>query len=227
MIDIKDIENKIINADCMDILKELPDKCVDLSFTSPPYNRKRNDKYKNYNDCIDDYYDFLCNFTNELVRITRKYVIINIQSNFYNKIDVYKFFGHYAEIISQVFIWEKLNPLPANANNITNAYEYFIFLSKDAVKANTSYIKNHITTPVSNETTSIHKAVMPLKVAEYFVKNFSEENDLILDNFSGLGTTAVACHNLKRRFICIEKDKDYFDASVERLKNAQAQMKLF
>lgn len=55
----------------------------------------------------------------------------------------------------------------------------------------------------------------------------SNENDLILDCFSGSGTTAIACHNLKRRFICIEKDFEYWQASCERLKNAQAQLKLF
>ena len=41
------------------------------------------------------------------------------------------------------------------------------------------------------------------------------------------GTTAIACHNLKRRFICIERDTDYYNASLERLKNAQAQLRLF
>lgn len=48
-----------------------------------------------------------------------------------------------------------------------------------------------------------------------------------LDCFSGSGTTAIACHNLNRNFICIEKDEDYHKASVERLENARAQMKLF
>lgn len=51
--------------------------------------------------------------------------------------------------------------------------------------------------------------------------------DLVLDCFSGSGTTAVACHNLKRRFICIEKDKDYYEASVKRLEDAQKQLNLF
>ena len=55
----------------------------------------------------------------------------------------------------------------------------------------------------------------------------SKEGELILDCFSGSGTTAIACHNLNRNFICIEKDYDYWKASVERLKNAQAQQKLF
>ena len=54
-----------------------------------------------------------------------------------------------------------------------------------------------------------------------------QQTEKVLDCFSGSGTTAIACHNLKRRFICIEKDYDYWKASVERLKDAQSQLKLF
>jgi site-specific DNA-methyltransferase (adenine-specific) len=72
-----------------------------------------------------------------------------------------------------------------------------------------------------------HPAIFPLNLAEDHILSWSNPNDIVLDCFSGSGTTAVACHNLKRRFICIEKDKDYWQASVERLKNAQAQLKLF
>jgi site-specific DNA-methyltransferase (adenine-specific) len=56
---------------------------------------------------------------------------------------------------------------------------------------------------------------------------YSQEGDLILDPFSGSGTTAIACHRLKRRFICIEKDPEYWAKSVERLKAEQAQLQLF
>ena len=51
--------------------------------------------------------------------------------------------------------------------------------------------------------------------------------NLVLDCFSGSGTTAVACHDLKRRFICIEKDKEYYEKSIERLKQAQIKQRLF
>jgi DNA modification methylase len=59
------------------------------------------------------------------------------------------------------------------------------------------------------------------------VKKGSQENDLVLDCFSGSGTTAIACHRLKRRFICIEKDKDYWEASCKRLEEEQRQGVLF
>ena len=72
-----------------------------------------------------------------------------------------------------------------------------------------------------------HPTQKPVALLEYLIKTYSNEGDLILDNCSGSGTTAIACYNLKRRFICIEKDYDYWKASVERLENAQAQLKLF
>jgi DNA modification methylase len=74
--------------------------------------------------------------------------------------------------------------------------------------------------------TRFHPTQKPLKLIERQIEEYSKPNDLILDCFSGSGTTAIACHNLKRRFICIEKDYDYWKASVERLKIVQAQQRL-
>jgi DNA modification methylase len=73
----------------------------------------------------------------------------------------------------------------------------------------------------------IHPTQKPLPLFQWCLQNYSKEGDLILDCFSGSGTTAVACHNIHRRFICIEKDPEYHAASVERLKREQAQMRLF
>ena len=73
----------------------------------------------------------------------------------------------------------------------------------------------------------LHPTQKPLKLFECILQDYTNEGDLILDCFSGSGTTAVACHNLKRRFICIEKDKDYYEASVKRLEDEQKQMTLF
>ena len=49
----------LIQGDCMEKIKQFPDNYFDICFTSPPYNRKRNDKYLNYNDTIKDYYDYI------------------------------------------------------------------------------------------------------------------------------------------------------------------------
>ena len=73
----------------------------------------------------------------------------------------------------------------------------------------------------------LHPTQKPISLLEYLIKTYSNEGDLILDNCSGSGSLAIACHNLKRRFICIEKDYDYWKASCERLKEHQSQLRLF
>ena len=72
-----------------------------------------------------------------------------------------------------------------------------------------------------------HPTQKPVDLIAKQISLYSNENDLILDCFSGSGTTAVACHRLKRRFICIEKDKEYYEASVKRLEDEQRQGVLF
>ena len=89
--------SKIIlkNSDCFKLLPKIPNKSIDITFTSPPYNRKRNDKYSNYDDTIEDYYQFLVDVTDLLLEKTKRHVIMNIQTNYYNKQDVYRYIGHY------------------------------------------------------------------------------------------------------------------------------------
>jgi site-specific DNA-methyltransferase (adenine-specific) len=66
---------------------------------------------------------------------------------------------------------------------------------------------------------SIHPTQKPQALFEYLIKTYTNENELVLDNCSGSGTTAVACMNTNRRFICIERDETYHKKSLERLAN--------
>jgi site-specific DNA-methyltransferase (adenine-specific) len=218
---------EIINQDCIDFLKNISDKSIDYSFTSPPYNRKRNDKYKNFVDINNDYLKLNIDVITELLRVTKKHIFYNIQANYYNRKDVYKLIGYFSENIVDIHIWEKSNPMPAGGNNITNAIEYFIILGDESLKSNTTYTKNILTTGVNSEMPKDHKAVMKLDVAEYFISNFTQQNDIILDCFFGYGTTAIACHNYNRKVIGCEIDTEYYNKAIERIQNHLLQQKLF
>lgn len=217
---ISDIE--LINGDCFEVMNELRDNYIinqssTIIFTSPPYNRKRNDKYEQYDDNIKDYFQFLRDFTDLAMQIVNKYMILNLQTNYYNKKEVYKYIGEYADKIQQIFIWEKSNPVPARGFNITNAYEIFLFIGDEPVKSNCTYTKNHITTAVHRGTLKAHKAVMKQEVSDYFIKTFSEETDLIIDPFMGTGTTGVSCKLLGRKFVGIEIVREYFEIAKDRI----------
>ena len=63
----------------------------------------------------------------------------------------------------------------------------------------------------------IHPTQKPVDLCEYLIKTYTNENDLVLDNCMGSGTTCLAAKNLNRQFIGIEKEKDYYDICIERL----------
>ena len=87
----------------------------------PPYNRKRNDKYANFKDINDNWYQFNVDVINELLRVTKGHVFYNLQANYYNRSDVYKLIGEFNENIVDIHIWEKSNPMPASGLSVTNA----------------------------------------------------------------------------------------------------------
>lgn len=209
-------DNIIINADCLEVLSNMLDKSVDYSFTSPPYNRKRNDKYSEFTDINDNWLQLNIDVITQLLRITKKHIFYNIQANYYNRQDVYKLIGHFNKDIVDIHIWEKSNPMPASGKSITNAVEYFLVLGKESLKSNTTYTKNIITTSVNSNMPKEHKAVMKTDVAEHFIGKFTQENDTILDCFFGYGTTGIVAKEMNRKFIGIEKEKSYYEMSVNR-----------
>lgn len=201
-------------GDCFEVMAKMKDKAVDVTFTSPPYNRKRNDKYTHYDDKINDYYSFLEKAVIEMMRVTKGTVFLNIQKNYYNKTDVFRLIGRFAPQISEVFIWEKSNPMPAAGMSITNSYEFIIAFG-GPVKSNRTYTKNHLTTSVYPNRIKSHKAVMHPDIADFFIKNFTKKGDTVLDPFMGCGTTAVSCKNNYRNFVGIELNKEYLDIALK------------
>lgn len=197
--------NKIYNADCLDLMKQLPDKCIDLVLTDPPYGigissnpvRQMHDKKDwDANIPIDEYFK-------EIFRISKEQIIWG---------------GNYFNLpTSQGFlVWDKIQPYDFSLAMCEQAWSSY---QKPAKLFRYSVLK---------EKGKEHPTQKPVKLIEWCIE-YSKlaEGSLILDCFSGSGTTAIASFNKKMNFICIEKDYDYWKASVERLENVQAQQKLF
>lgn len=76
----------------------------------------------------------------------------------------------------------------------------------------------HLATECGNKN---HSAAFPKSLPTWFIKLFSEENDVVLDPFAGSGTTCIAAHELNRRFIGIELKREYFETAEKNIENAQ------
>jgi len=210
----------LTQGDCFVKMSEFLDDSVDVVITSPPYNRKRNDKYNNHTDVVEDYVGFLESSINDCLRVCSGNVFYNIQKNSYNKQDVHKIMGMFSEQIIEVIIWKKSNPMPNP--HLINAYEYILVLSKTnkSLKANTTYTLNHFETPVfsNNPHKAIHRAVMHPEACRFLLENFTQEGDIVLDPFMGVGTTGVESVKLGRSFVGIELDSTYFNIANKRIK---------
>ena len=68
-----------------------------------------------------------------------------------------------------------------------------------------------------NSKGKLHPTQKPVALFEYLIKTYTNEGDLVLDNCAGSGTTGVACKNLNRNFILIEKEQEYIDIINKRL----------
>jgi site-specific DNA-methyltransferase (adenine-specific) len=140
--------------------------------------------------------------------------------------------------IENVIVFSKNNTANNNKNNmlyipqnikisgikISSKYNKDDILGIRPSRKNNGYIQEFKNYPnnllnFNSISNTIHPTQKPVVLFEYLIKTYSNENDLIFDGFSGSGTTAIACHNLKRNFICCEIDKGYYDKSVERLNN--------
>lgn len=216
---IEQYENKIINADCLDILKQLPDKCIDLVLTDPPYGIKADKGTKGFGSSKNRIYQ--AGWDNEtpekmvfdeIKRISKNQIIFG-GNYFTDKLEVSKCW----------IVWDKVgeNNFKNPFSDVELAWTSFSKVCKKYLCIQQGFINEDKKQP------RLHPTQKPLKLFECILKDYTNEGDLILDCFSGSGTTAIACHNLKRRFICIEKDPEYWKASIERLENHKKQLCLF
>ena len=78
---------------------------------------------------------------------------------------------------------------------------------------------NVIILPRDNANKGLHPTQKPVALMEYLIKTYTNEGETVLDNCMGSGTTGVACKNLNRNFIGIEKDEKYFNIAKDRIEN--------
>ena len=121
--------------------------------------------------------------------------------------------------------WIKTNPVPINSkiNYLTNAREIAVVgVKKGKPTFNSQYDNGIYRYPICHDKGRFHPTQKPLALIEDLIIKHTNENDIVLDCFSGSATTAVAAFNKNRNFIGCELSADYYKKSIMRLKEIQA-----
>lgn len=230
--------NKIYNESCLDTMKLMPDRFVDLSVTSPPYNFDAGsglgNKYNGLRDNRNDYYEWSVSVITELLRVS-KLVCYNIQMVAGNKTALLKMIGYFSENIKEVIIWDKRSAEPAINEKVLNSEFEFVFVMSrngggrkiDEAQFDRGTASNIFRIGKHTGEHESHSACFPVMLPGKLINYFSKENDLVYDPFMGLGTTAIACIKYKRNFIGSEISNEYCELAEKRIAPYLSQMTLF
>lgn len=199
--------NKIIHADCNDVMKDIPDKYFELAIVDPPYGigkrlsqgagKLKNSALQNMNSEWDILPDE--SYFRELNRISINQIIWG--ANYFT-----------LPPTRGIICWDKKQFMPTFSR-----WE----LAWTSFDRPAKMFEN-----VGSEQ-RIHPTQKPVALYRWLLQNYAKPNDKIIDTHSGSGSLACACHLEKFDFLAIEKDEDYFKSSCERLETLRSQGVLF
>lgn len=206
----------VTNEDNMELMARYEDNHFDLAVVDPPYGigisgqkeqkkgKKSDRKYhkeKDWDNAIPNK-----NYFNELQRVSKNQIIWG--ANYFVK--------HLNKGTKGWIVWDK-GQHGLTMSDCELAYSSFQIPTR-------VFIQNRVI--LLQEGGTIHPTQKPVKLYEWLLMNYAKEGDKILDTHLGSGSIALACHNLGYDLTACELDKEYYEASLKRLKQHQAQLRL-
>lgn len=232
---IMDKENyKLYNVDCIELMKKMESESIDLIVTDPPYKTTKRGgtgnsggmcKKKEFSDGKGGFKHNdvpIKVFVPELYRVLKEGSHCYIMTNHVNLQEMLNTCTESGFHFIKCLIWDKGNKIMGQC--YMSQFEYILFLRKGKHKKINNCGTSDILSIPNKKTKdengkNLHDTEKPVNLMKILVENSSNENDLVLDPFMGIGSTGVACLNTNRRFIGIELDEKYFNIAKERLEN--------
>jgi len=212
--------NTIQQGDCLEVMKDIPDKSVDLTLTDIPYeevNRKDNG-LRNLNKENADIKTFeIMDFIKEVDRITKGTIIIFCGNEQYSTI--YRFFSDKQKkslgTVRQI-IWAKTNPSPMNGEFIyLSGTENAVWFKNKGSTFNAHCKKNYFQFPCGRS--KMHPTEKNHKLLQELIIDNSKVGDLIFDPCAGSGSHLLNAKLLNRNFIDVELEPKYVEVAQKRI----------
>lgn len=239
-------KNKIYHMDCLEGMKHIPDKSIDMILCDLPYGITDCgwDKlipfdllWKQYKRIIKENKAIVLTasqpFTTDLINECREWFkynwvwIKNTSTGFQNaknmplrKFEEILIFSNgktsHAKLSKNRMVYNPQGLVNKNPSlRKKSKHNIYDIAARDSVWSQTNYPTNILN--FDKESSKLHPTQKPVALFEYLIKTYSNENDTVLDNCMGSGTTAIACLNTNRKYIGFEPDKKYFDICNKRI----------
>jgi site-specific DNA-methyltransferase (adenine-specific)/modification methylase len=242
MIDVKAIDKYLLlQGDCMEKLKEIPDGSIELILCDPPYNLAKystgNMKFEWRKEINNDVAGWDLRELSPIDLLEDFKRVLSPTGNIFI-FTSYNLIGKWHEVFDSEFdtfqfmVWHKTNPIPnVRRSSFLNSCELIVCMWNKGHTWNFSKqneMHNFIESPICMGSERLkeprHPTQKPLAVLKQIIKIASKEKDLVLDMFMGVGSTGVAAIELNRRFLGIEIDGTYFKASQQRMQHTEANL---
>lgn len=198
------------NMDCVEGMKQFPDKYFDLAIVDPPYGisinhnmgRRKGDKNSNYKKVLWDDEIPSKDYFDELFRVSKNQIVWG--ANYFNMPPCKCF-----------IVWRK----PQISENVSFSMVEYAWTSFDETA------KEFI--GMSNEPDRIHPTQKPVVLYEWLLSRYAKSGDKILDTHVGSASSLIACHRAGFQYVGFELDPDYFKAATDRLEAVKSQVSMF
>lgn len=218
---INNMNNNIIlhNGDCVEYMKTMDKKSVDLLLTDIPYNEvnRKDNGLRSLDKGVADSAEFDLDETlKQFMRVTKGsiYVFCGIEQVSHIK----KTFRENG-LSTRLVVWNKTNPSPMNGDKIWLSSVECCVYGKFPKATFNEHCKGSVLNFPSGRS-KIHPTQKPLKLFEKIVEVSSNEGDVVFDPFMGSGTSGVAAKNLNRKFVGCEANDEYFNLAEDRIMNS-------
>jgi DNA modification methylase len=209
------------NADCIELLRSLSDKSIDVIVTDPPYGlgewvgkKKNREKLAAGNEWGVQEWDNKIpepEYFAEMQRVSKNQIIFG--GNYFTK---------FLDPSPCWIIWDK-----QQTGNFADCELAWTSFHKAAKKFTYMWNGMHQGKAGGNVKLNekrVHPTQKPIPLMEWVIANYTNQGDLIMDPFMGSGTTGIACANFDRDFIGVEKEKHFFAIARERILQAENQL---
>lgn len=225
--------SKLINGNAIDFIKTLEDESVDLIVTDPPYKVTARGNAGNSGGMMQSKLSmqgriFKHNDVRPMEYIPEFYRLLKDGSHCYimtNHVNLQEILNTATECgfhFIKSLIWNKGNKIMGQF--YMSQFEYILFFRKGKGKkinkcgtADILSVPNKKTKDKNGK--NIHDTEKPVELMKILIENSSQENELVLDPFMGVGATIIACKDLNREYIGIELDEKYYNIACNRIDN--------
>ena len=216
------MKTKLINSDCIKVMKSMLSESVVFTLTDIPYNavNRSSNGLRNLDKEEADIITFDLNeFLEEVYRITSNSIVIFCGKEQFS--NIYEYFASKKGTVRPI-IWEKSNPSPMNGQHIyLSGVEMAVWFKKSGAKTFNAHCKNTVF-KYPNGRSKLHPTEKNHELLKQLILDNSNEDDLVFDPCMGSGSHLLVAKNLNRKYLGVELSEKYFNIANKRIEENES-----